>query len=134
MKFLCTIFLLFTFYGLTFSQVDETKNFIWLYSDSILYGKVEYKTPVFARNHFLFDGKKIDQDSVKFYKSDASFFANLRRVNSMGTSSFAIRIEKGKINLFEEVKTYYAPTSFGPNGQMMGGGGGSRTSYYYNKG
>lgn len=133
MKFFLPLFLM-VLNQMAWSQVDESKSFVYLYSDSILYGKVEYKPTLFGENYFLIDSKKISVDNVKFYKADTIFYANTKDITLLGYSYFAIRIVKGKLNLFEEIKTNYQPPMMNMAGGMTGGGVTSTTYAYYNKG
>jgi len=109
--------------GLIFGQVDENKNFIYSFSDSVIYGRIiEYKTPFLGSSHFLVDSKKIQPDLVKFYRNETGFYANTKTVNFSGTSSFTERIRKGRINLYEKETTTYSPGHFNSTTGMYSGG------------
>lgn len=122
--------------GLIFGQVDENKNFIYSFSDSVIYGRIiEYKTPFLGSSHFLVDSKKIQPDLVKFYRNETGFYANTKTVNFSGTSSFTERIRKGKINLYEKETTTYSPGHFNSTTGMYSGGMITKNiKNYYNKG
>jgi hypothetical protein len=116
------------------AQVDETKNFLYFYSGSVVYSKsIVYKTPIFKKYYFLADSVKIDPDEVKFYKSDSTFYANIKALSYSENSTFVTRIRKGKLNLYEETATGYSAPMIAPNGMMMGGYGYSYTLDFYNK-
>ncbi len=134
--------LFFLLFGLTsfgisaYGQVDENKYYLYLFSDSLLYGKeIEYKIPFLGPNYFNIDSRRIELDIVKFYQNETGFYANTKSLSFSGISSFAERLKKGKINLYEKTTKSQAMGHINPStGMYMGGGGFSKTTYYYNKG
>ena len=129
-------FLIICSESLTFGQAEKNKNFIYTYSDSLVFGKtIEYKQAFLGSSYFLVDSKKIQSDLVKFYKNESGFYANSKTINFSGTSSFSKRIRKGNINLFEKVTTSYHPGHFNSaTGMFAGGMANSSIKNYYNKG
>ncbi|HLO59852.1 MAG TPA: hypothetical protein VK179_13985 [Bacteroidales bacterium] len=98
-----------------FSQVDETRNYVYFFSDSVLYGRiVELRSPMFGGSFLMCDSIKVSKDFVKFFKGETGFYANTININSSGTSTFCQRIRKGKINLYERDVTSYSPGFYSP--------------------
>ncbi|WP_114783159.1 hypothetical protein [Botryobacter ruber] len=119
-----------------FGQVDETRNFIYLYSDSVIYARtIDYKTPLLGGAHLIVDARKVKGELVKFYQNEKGFFANTSNLNFTGGTTFSERIRKGKINLYELETVNYSPGHFSPGTGMYTGGGSSRNiKNYYNIG
>lgn len=85
------------------AQVNESENFVYLYSDSVVYAKnIRLRTTFFNSLQLRADSKPIPLKQVKFFKNDEGFFANIGRVNTMRTEALAVRVIEGKINFFEE--------------------------------
>ena len=120
--------------GTVFGQVNESKDFLYFFTDSVVYGNVEYKTPFLDTDHFLLNSKRIALENVKFYKNQTRFFANTKNVNFWRTSTFSECIRKGKINLYEKVKVNTSPGHFTASGVYMGGTSSVTILNYYNKG
>jgi len=92
----------------TRAQVHESKNFIYLYSDSVIYAKDIRLRPDFSGYLQLrADSRKVPTEQVKFFNNEDGFFANTRRLNFGSTNSFSERIIEGKINIFQQVD--YSP-------------------------
>lgn len=92
-------------YGLNArSQVNESENFIRLYSDSTVYAQKIRLRPDFNRNWVIrADSRKVPINQIKFFNNEDGFFANTRKLNLFDQTSFAERIIAGKINLYQEV-------------------------------
>ncbi|TKC05885.1 hypothetical protein [Pedobacter frigoris] len=92
-------------YGLNArAQVDESKNFLYFYSDSVVYANSIKLRPDFYNSWQLrADSRRIPQEQVKFFNNENGFFANTRRQTIIGEGSFSERIVQGKINLFQEI-------------------------------
>ena len=92
-------------YGLNArSQMNESRNYVHLYSDSTVYAQKIRLRPDFAGSWILrADSRRIPVQQVKFFNSEDGFFANTKKLNFFGESSFAERIIEGKINLFQQV-------------------------------
>ncbi|WP_379089603.1 hypothetical protein [Pedobacter sp. UC225_65] len=99
-------------YGLNArSQVNESRNFVQLYSDSVIHAQKIRLRPDFAGNWVLrADSRRVPMESIKFFNNEDGFFANTRKLNLFGVTSFAERIIDGKINLYQEV--VYDPIPF----------------------
>lgn len=89
------------------AQVHESKNFIYLYSDSVIYAKDVKLRPDFSGYLQLrADSRKVPTEQVKFFSNEDGFFANTKRLNFGSTTSFSERIIEGKINMFQQ-EDYY---------------------------
>ncbi len=85
------------------AQVDESRNFIYLYSDSVIYAEnVRLRTDFFDAFQLRADSKRIPIQQVKFFNNDEGFFANTKKLNATGQVRLSVRTEDGRINLFEE--------------------------------
>lgn len=93
------------------SQVNESENFIRLYSDSTIYAQKIRLRPDFSGSWALrADSRKVPLERVKFFNNEDGFYANTRKLNLFGEVSFAERIIDGKINLYQQV--VYEPIPF----------------------
>jgi len=128
---LMVLFLNAGIYGQTY---DKHKDFIYTISNQLIYAdKVEYVDPFLASSYIMLDSIKYKLNSIKFYNNSDGFFANISLKGGF-SSRFAERIEKGRINLYENWVSspgHMAPTGF--NGGMMMMGGGRSKIQYYNK-
>ncbi len=131
----------------TTEQIDG--NHLYLFSGKIIPGKnIELKDPFFGSRYFSVDGEKHKDAQVKFFQNDEGYFANTIPFSHVSSSTFAKRIKKGRINLFEQ--TNHGATNmaygygvspgfggYGMNGPVGGFGVGislPTTTFYYNKG
>jgi hypothetical protein len=91
-------------YGLSASaQVRESNNFIYYYSDSLVYAKDIRLRPDYLNSMVLrADSRRIPINQVKFFNNEDGFFANTRKLNLDGHIAFSERIIEGKINLYQE--------------------------------
>ncbi|RZL98149.1 MAG: hypothetical protein EOO88_61020, partial [Pedobacter sp.] len=86
------------------AQVRQNTNFLYLYSDSVIYANSIRLRPDFSNELQLrVDQKRYPIQQVKFFNNDQGFFANTRKFNDYGISEFSERIIEGKINVFREV-------------------------------
>jgi hypothetical protein len=92
-------------YGLNArSQTNESKNYLHLYSDSTIYAQKIRLRPDFAGSWILrADSRRIPVQQVKFFNNEDGYFANTKKLNFFGESSFSERIIEGKINLYQQV-------------------------------
>lgn len=85
------------------AQVDESKNFVYFNSDSVIYAdRVRLRSDFFNSLKLNVDGNRIAFERVKFFQSDEGLFANTTRLTTLRTKGIAERIVRGKINLFQE--------------------------------
>ncbi|MGX5691313.1 hypothetical protein [Arcticibacter tournemirensis] len=89
-----------------FGQLDESKNFLYLYSDSVIYAnRINLRRDFSGSLYFTVDSKIFHPEQVKFFNNYRGFFANVKDATFNGETAFSERIRKGKLNLFEE-KTF----------------------------
>lgn len=85
------------------AQVDESQNFVYLNSDSVIYAdRVRLRPDFFNSLKLNVDGNRVAFERVKFFQSDDGLFANTTRLTTLRTRGIAERIVGGKINLFQE--------------------------------
>lgn len=88
--------------SLAYAQPDESREFIYLYSDSIIYAKHIDLERNFTGSLYLWaDSKRIHPEQVKFFNNNRGFFANVKDFDLVGRTHFSERIRQGKINLYE---------------------------------
>jgi hypothetical protein len=120
------------------AQLDLSKNFVYLYSDSVIYaGSIKLRPDNFGSWQLRVDSRKFPTDQVKFFNNQNGFFANTRRTRAMGATTFSERIIEGRINLFQESR--YDPFIDDPGYGYGYGYGNVRPQnvdirMYYNKG
>lgn len=92
-------------YGLNArAQVDESKNFLYLYSDSVIFAKrISLRADVFNTLQLRADSRRVSTDRVKFFNNQDGFFANTRQVTFGRRSAFSERIIEGRINLYQQL-------------------------------
>ncbi|MFH1197635.1 MAG: hypothetical protein V1720_18190 [bacterium] len=122
-----------------FPQMVE-KSYVILTTGEKLFGKVEYTNPLLGeKGVMLNDTTKIPLSKVKFFENADGYFGVVR---SNFSFNVVRRIKVGKINLFNETSSYYAPPAFhtvstpGGSFTVSSGGGGVNfmSSDYFNKG
>ena len=91
-------------YGLNArAQVDESKKFLYLYSDSVVYAnRVTMRPDYGGAWQIRTDSKRFPSTQVKFFNNENGFFANTRKTNFLGETTFSERVITGRINLFQE--------------------------------
>ncbi|RZM29003.1 MAG: hypothetical protein EOO88_06700, partial [Pedobacter sp.] len=106
-------------YGLNArAQVDGSKNFVYLFSDSLIYAnKIRLHPDFYGEWQLRADSRRIANDRIKFFNNEDGFFANTRRMNALRSSSFSERIIEGRINLYQQ--TDFIPESY-RRGQRYG--------------
>lgn len=92
-------------YGLNArSQVNESKNYLYLFSDSTVYAqKIRLRPDLRGSMTLRVDSRRVPIDQVKFFNNEEGFFANTKKLDLFNRTAFAERIVEGKINLFQEV-------------------------------
>lgn len=104
---------------MAYAQPDESREFIYLYSDSVIYaGHIDLERNYSGSLYLWADSKRIHPEQVKFFQNNRGFFANVKDLNLMGETSFSERIRQGRINLYE-AKTvrwdeYDSPQAYHP--------------------
>lgn len=122
-------------YGLNAqAQTGGSKNFIYLYSDSVIYARnITLRSDPFGSWQLRADSRRVPSSQVKFFSNRDGFFANTRKLTIAGVNEFSERIAEGKINLYQ--RTSYDPLFYGHHHEY----GHSRqpdldVRMYYNKG
>ena len=86
---------------IAYSQIDDNSNFVYFFSDSVKYTRVNaFVSPFFKESYLKGDSIKIKAGLVKFYKNETGFYANTMHLNKE-IPSFCQMIVKGNINLYE---------------------------------
>ena len=91
-------------YGLSAgAQVRPNSNFIYLFSDSLIYANSIKLRPDFANVLQLrVDSRRVPTAQVKFFNNEDGFFANTRKFNFFGANEFSERIITGRINFYRQ--------------------------------
>lgn len=93
------------------AQVDQSRNFVYLYSDSVIYAqKIRLRPDIYGSWQIRADSRRITTDQVKFMSNEDGFFANTRKFNLTRENTFSERVIEGRINLFQEAS--YDPYAF----------------------
>jgi len=117
------------------SQTDESRNFIYLNSDSVIHADRIRLRPDFGGSLVLrADSRRVPLEQVKFFNNEDGFFANTRKTNLFAGNSFSERIVKGKINLYQEVAYDPVPYEFDYYRFRDRGPRAISTRLFYNKG
>ncbi len=112
-KHILFIILILNNINLIFGQISDDSYYVYLFSDSVIYGKnIKYVTPVFKKAYFMVDSAIIYSGFVKFYKDESGFYANIKLLNFWKTDYFAKRVEKGNINLYRKTTIDYVPGTY----------------------
>lgn len=84
------------------AQANYPKTFLYLYSDSVVSAeRIIFESDLDGSSHFIVDSRRVHPEQVKFFQNEMGFFANTRRLDFTGQTSFTERIREGKINLYE---------------------------------
>lgn len=131
------LFIAMACYGLNASaQVRESKDFLYLYSDSVIYaGEIKFRPDFSGYYQFKVDSRNYPKGQVKFFNSRDGFFANTRKLGILNSDEFAERIIEGKINVFQErsfTRAYHG-YHMGDRGSMQKANP-IAVNMYYNKG
>lgn len=102
-----SVIILFSFFSvIAYSQ--DSNTFIILKTGEKLFGKVEYKTPLFATSYIIFDDSTEYQLSkIKSFQDNTGFYSSVPE-----SMKFVKLIKEGKINLYRETVTFSSPGMF----------------------
>ncbi|RYG29722.1 MAG: hypothetical protein EOO01_37810, partial [Chitinophagaceae bacterium] len=133
------LFIALACYGLTArAQMRESRDFLYLYSDSIVYANHIKFQPDFSGNlRVQVDSRNFPIAQVKFLSTNDGYFANARRIGLFTTEAFLERIMEGRINVFQERPPVQVPFLLGAlalPGTHYGAESSRPLSLYYNKG
>ena len=129
--------LLFCLKLITAQNVDESKSFYLLYSDTTVHycNDLELKKSIFGPRYFIIDSEKVMPSMVMFYKKGSGFYANTRKLTLWGRSNFYARKKKGKINFYEEYSERRNMSHYNTiTGAVTSGGTTKVYTYFYHKG
>ncbi|HAZ01813.1 MAG: hypothetical protein A2W97_04655 [Bacteroidetes bacterium GWE2_40_63] len=111
------------------------KNFIVNNTGQVIFGnRLEYKQPFIGFPYFELDHKQINSDMVRFYKNEQGFYAKYWDSGFSMSPSFAQRIRKGRINLYEDIKIQHHYGMYNTGTGFVGGGTTVKFNNYYNIG
>jgi hypothetical protein len=103
MKSIWTIVLLLTA-SIGWTQKTEPTIFIKLFSgDSIAGPRLTYLTPDNTEAMFQMEGKLYPAREVEFFRNNFGYFANVGSIEGFKKPRFAMRLGKGRMNLFQRV-------------------------------
>jgi hypothetical protein len=101
------LFSAFCFLVIQFCSAQLTKpdHSVVLYSGEITTGeKLLYEALPLKDAVFNLDGEIFESEKVGFFQNNHGYFANLSKFHGPRAERYALRIKKGKINLFEEIE------------------------------
>ncbi len=86
-------------------QLTNPQQKLVLYNGEIITGeKLTYEAPILKPAEFVIDGTSVETSSVEFFQNKHGYFANLGRQHNNRQERYALRIQKGRMNLFEEIE------------------------------
>jgi hypothetical protein len=107
MRFILTL-ILAAICSIGYSQKTNPENSVKLYSGESFEGeKVLYINPILKQPSWEVDGQKFETNMVAFIQNNNGYIANLNKIHGDKSERYALRIKKGKINLFEEIDIEY---------------------------
>jgi len=87
------------------AQVTPVQHEVVLHSGERFSGvKLSYASPILQSSSFQLDDKNFEAAEVAFFRNYHGYFAHLNKIYSDRAERYALRINEGKINLFEEVE------------------------------
>jgi len=118
-----------------YAQKSNPRSYIQLMSGESIEGKeLIFVAPSQNEPVFRLDGISYPAKEVEFFKNMHGYFANLGRIEGFDKPSFAMRIDKGRTNLYQRIDVgVYAGAELmpGTNGEGLSDG----TSFqFYNVG
>jgi hypothetical protein len=95
-------------YSVSFSQKTNQENSVKLHSGEIFQGeKAIYINPILKQPSWEVDGQKFETNLVAFIQNNNGYIAHLNKIHGDKAERYALRIKKGKINLYEEIDIEY---------------------------
>lgn len=86
------------------AQLTQKEHKVILFSGDVITGEhLVYESPILATPVFTMQSETFESNTVEYFQNNHGYFANLGRIHGMNKERYAMRIELGKINLFEEV-------------------------------
>lgn len=94
-----------TIVGVSYGQLTNPQQKVFLYNGEILTGEhLIYESSLLKPAVFTLDDGQFETSSVEYFQNNHGYFANLGRLHNNRQERYAMRIQKGKINLFEEIE------------------------------
>lgn len=104
MRTLITTLLLLAIHSV-FAQLTSPQQKLILFNGDVINGeRLIYDSPVMRAASFIVDDEPFETSSVEFFQNKHGYFANLARLHNSKQERYAMRIHKGKLNLFEEIE------------------------------
>jgi hypothetical protein len=86
------------------AQLGQQKCYIQLVSGERIEGEnIVYSPQLLEYPVFLIDGTEFETDNISFIQNRNGYFANLDHLFQNSPERYALRIKKGRMNLFEEI-------------------------------
>ena len=86
------------------AQLTTPQYKLYLYNGEELSGSnLVYEAPILKPSELVLDGVSYETSLVEFFRNKHGFFANLGRLHNNRQERYAMRIQSGKLNLFEEI-------------------------------
>ncbi len=88
------------------AQLDTKPVYsIKLFSGEVIEGKeLSYQSPLLKPAAFLLDNKEYASAEVSYFQNSHGYFSNLAKLHGECAERYALRIKKGKVNLYEEIE------------------------------
>lgn len=91
--------------GASYGQLTNPQQKLVLYNGETLTGeRLVYESSLLKPSVFTLDDGQFETSSVEYFQNNHGYFANLGRLHNNRQERYAMRIQKGKINLFEEIE------------------------------
>lgn len=88
----------------TQAQLTKSAHQLMLFSGENITGeRLQYESDHLKTAIFTLDNETYDGSTVAYFKNNNGYFASLSRIHGLNTERYAMRIQTGKINLFEEI-------------------------------
>jgi hypothetical protein len=115
-----------------FAQKSPPRNHIQLMSGETIEGKdLIFLAPSNIEPMFQLDGIAYPAKDVEFFKNKHGYFANLGRIEGFERPAFAMRIDKGRTNLYQKIDIdVYAGQQLNPGEKGEGLSDGTSFQYY----
>jgi hypothetical protein len=115
-----------------YAQKSTPRPYIQLMSGETIEGKeLIFLSPSNSESVFQLDGVMYPSKEVEFFKNKHGYFANLGRIEGFEKPSFAMRIDKGRTNLYQRIDIdVYGGPQLKPGSKGEGLSDGTAFQYY----
>ncbi|MFM2200906.1 MAG: hypothetical protein RL040_106 [Bacteroidota bacterium] len=116
----------------THAQKSNPRPYIQLMSGETIEGKdLIFHSSSNSESVFQLDGVMYPSKDVEFFKNKHGYFANLGRIEGFEKPSFAMRIDKGRTNLYQRIDIdVYGGPQLKPGSKGEGLSDGTAFQYY----